>query len=387
MMTMPRGHFFHCPREPNLYNELARPLKPHHASAATTTASCRGRVDLPTRFSGGNLSAASSSHSIDSSWDDIAKDLRLFEKHHHGNTKKNVTWISNYATNHETKETPRMKLNLLASSILPLAREAKKQEGALEVFLGREALLVNHLEGGKGLHNKVSRIEHSSICSGGDTSEKDKTQSEDYCLSSKPYDCLLSLLKDMSLPNDSFPWNSYLATPSPSPSMALSFSPKVIKALHKDDLEALQKLKRQGRLESWDSCNSYGERLAHIACREGAVKILTFLIQDEKISIRVRDTSGRTLLHEICWFTHPPRFDIATMLLAQAPELLFARDERGWTALDYCPPKCRKVWCQYLKRNASFLRVILQLKASTRAGVELQQNQERLSELIRNQAA
>ncbi|CAB9519696.1 ANK [Seminavis robusta] len=270
------------------------------------------------------------------------------------------------------------------ASILPLLR-GKQAAGTLEAFLEKkgsapeaeaEAVTTSTKKPPTGTPSVVSEDSQSIS-----TSEKQKKH-DDPLLSGKPSDCLKLLLKDVSTPNDSFSWEEYF-DPLPSATMD-QFPSKVIKALHKDDPEALQKLHKRGMF-SWNCQNKYGERLSHLASREGAAKVMKFLAKQAKVPLRVRDKSGKTLLHEVCWFTHPPQLEIASILLADSPELLWAPDSRGWTALEYVPQKCRKEWCVYLKRKQSFIRLMLQLKSSTRESAKLYEKQQRLLQIIQKQ--
>ncbi|CAB9523520.1 ANK [Seminavis robusta] len=187
--------------------------------------------------------------------------------------------------------------------------------------------------------------------------------------------------KDAKIPEPSFDWNAYFETLPHK--MVDQFAPKIIRALRKDEPEALQTLWFRGLLD-WNCCNVLGERLAHLACREGSVKVMQYLVKQIKVPLRICDTSGKTLLHELCALSQPAHMEIASMVLADAPELLFVKDDRGLTALDYTPPECHQTWLEFLTRRQTFLQVMLKLKASNRLTAQLYERQQHLLQTIGN---
>ena len=62
--------------------------------------------------------------------------------------------------------------------------------------------------------------------------------------------------------------------------------------------------------------------------------MVSFLVNEVGVSLRVRDDMGRTPWHDACWRTEPD-LDLLDLLLDQAPEMLMLSDKRGHTPLDY----------------------------------------------------
>ena len=55
---------------------------------------------------------------------------------------------------------------------------------------------------------------------------------------------------------------------------------------------------------STNPANAHGEGLIHLACRIGAIDVLTMMI-DSGCDVQVSDDYGRTPLHDACWSAQP----------------------------------------------------------------------------------
>merc|ERR1712125_283841 len=124
-------------------------------------------------------------------------------------------------------------------------------------------------------------------------------------------------------------------------------------AFRRNDLDAIKSFHCQGRL--LQCCNKFGESVIHLTCRRGSYDILNFLIDEAKVSILVRDDSGRTPLHDACW-TSTPNYDLITLLLEHCPDLLLISDNRNFTPLNYVPSVLWTKWSKYLEEKKHLLR-------------------------------
>lgn len=70
-------------------------------------------------------------------------------------------------------------------------------------------------------------------------------------------------------------------------------------AARSEDLPALRKLHEEGN--SLQCSNRFGESIIHIVCRRGRDDILTFLLSEAGVTLRLRDDLGRTPLHDAAW--------------------------------------------------------------------------------------
>jgi hypothetical protein len=125
---------------------------------------------------------------------------------------------------------------------------------------------------------------------------------------------------------------------------------QVTSAARKDNLTLLKKFLHEGK--SLQCCNRYGESLVHIVCRRGSPDVLRFLIEEAKVSITIRDDVGRNPMHDAAW-TDKPNFDLVKVLMSEAPKLMFAKDTRGHSPLNYIPKQRWEAWCDFFKSNHS----------------------------------
>lgn len=123
-------------------------------------------------------------------------------------------------------------------------------------------------------------------------------------------------------------------------------------AARSDDLEALRNLWRAGKI--LQCSNRFGESLIHIACRRGSFPVISFLLNEAGVSIRVRDDCGRTPLHDACWASQP-NFEVIRMLVEREPDFLMLCDKRGHTPLAYVRREKWGDWCRFLNENRTLL--------------------------------
>jgi len=73
----------------------------------------------------------------------------------------------------------------------------------------------------------------------------------------------------------------------------------IVQAIRKGDVEMLRDLLSKGKC--MQACNKFGESLVHMACRRGFSDVVSFLLHEAKVSLRVKDDYGRTPFHDACW--------------------------------------------------------------------------------------
>ncbi|KAL3811252.1 hypothetical protein ACHAXA_003921 [Cyclostephanos tholiformis] len=110
------------------------------------------------------------------------------------------------------------------------------------------------------------------------------------------------------------------------------YNQEVVNAIRSNDVESLQKLHSDGA--NFQCGNRFGETLIHLACRRSTKRLVSFLLDEAGVSLRVRDDFGRTPLHDACWRAEPD-LELLEMLIDREPELLMLSDKRGHTPLCY----------------------------------------------------
>lgn len=137
-----------------------------------------------------------------------------------------------------------------------------------------------------------------------------------------------------------------------------SLDPAVVRAVRFNGLPALKLLilrppTGEEKETSWNNRNQFGESLLHIACRCDHLPIVEFLLNDAKLSLRVRDLQGRTPLHNACW-TVLPNYELLQLLIEEAPTHLFVKDARGNTPFRYIPKAQWEKCVAFLSNTLSF---------------------------------
>lgn len=156
---------------------------------------------------------------------------------------------------------------------------------------------------------------------------------------------LQDLPKDLLESNS---WQEYLQAVTPQRLEA--YSVEVARAIRRGDLAVLRYHHKKGA--TLDSCNSNGESTIHLACRLGRLEMVRFLVQEAKVSVRVQDNSGRSPLHDAVW-TKEPNFALIELLVGEAPELLWMKDKRDYTALRYAPKMTWNAWESFLEEQSA----------------------------------
>jgi Ankyrin repeats (3 copies) len=131
----------------------------------------------------------------------------------------------------------------------------------------------------------------------------------------------------------------------------------VVSATRENDVERLKSLYTDKNM-SVACCNRFGESLLHMACRRGFHEIVDFLLNDAKISTRIRDDCGRTPLHDVCW-NPQPQLEMAESLIRLDPTLLLISDKRGHTPFQYARPQDWPKWRKFLLDQRNLLEGLL----------------------------
>jgi len=124
-----------------------------------------------------------------------------------------------------------------------------------------------------------------------------------------------------------------------------SYEIDIIAAVRKNDIDFLRRARESGR--SLQGCNTFGESIAHLACRRGSIELIKYLVSDGCVSLNVKDDYGRTPLHDACW-KMDPNFDLIDLILDIEPNLLLIADKRGDSPLDYCRKEHWGQWVTFL---------------------------------------
>jgi Ankyrin repeats (3 copies) len=240
-------------------------------------------------------------------------------------------------------------------------------------------LFRSQFEGQKAFENRLQRAMTLNSYDQKTKSEESDTDNEEKRRVRHPEACLNVFLQGVSA--DTFKsesWETYFI--GVTPERVAAHTPEVPKTIRKGDLKRLKKMHASGvRL---DGCNKHGESTISLACRLGKFEIVKFLVEEAKVSVRVRDDSGRTPLHDACW-TPTPNFELIRFILNLSPELLFITDYRGFPALRYIPQSCWEEWCTFIEESLAFLRLKIDHSEFLSAHCKLDGAQERLQALMR----
>eukprot|EP00339_Tiarina_fusa_P010866 CAMPEP_0117066606 /NCGR_PEP_ID=MMETSP0472-20121206/46592_1 /TAXON_ID=693140 ORGANISM="Tiarina fusus, Strain LIS" /NCGR_SAMPLE_ID=MMETSP0472 /ASSEMBLY_ACC=CAM_ASM_000603 /LENGTH=234 /DNA_ID=CAMNT_0004787755 /DNA_START=70 /DNA_END=774 /DNA_ORIENTATION=- len=134
----------------------------------------------------------------------------------------------------------------------------------------------------------------------------------------------------------------------------------VLRAIRDGDLEKLRDFHQSGR--PLKCSNKFGESLLHLACRKGLVSIVDFLINEVGVPVQVVDDMGRTPLHDAFW-TPEPNFEVVDLIVEKSSDLLFIKDKRGHSPLNYTRKAHWGEWSEYLNSRSQVLSARSNLNA------------------------
>lgn len=124
------------------------------------------------------------------------------------------------------------------------------------------------------------------------------------------------------------------------------YTMEAVGAIRSNDIAALRYMLENG--SNFDACNANGEYLIHLACRRASPETVEFLLKEAGVRANVRDTMGRTILHDVCWKSFPDLKMMSTVLSLVSPDLLLAKDMRGHTPFDFARKEHWKEWIGFL---------------------------------------
>jgi len=133
--------------------------------------------------------------------------------------------------------------------------------------------------------------------------------------------------------------------PSVSSDDIANYTSDVVAAARSNDLSTLKKLHKSGKTLS--CCNPFGESMLHMVCRRGYSEMLSFLLEEVEVSVRIIDDSGRNPLHDALWNSNC-NFDVVSMLIYRDPSLLLFSDKRGHSPFTYARKEHWRKWIEFL---------------------------------------
>ena len=132
------------------------------------------------------------------------------------------------------------------------------------------------------------------------------------------------------------------------------YTMEAVGAIRSNDVAALHYLLEKGHC--FDACNANGEYLIHLACRRSQPEVVEFLVKEARVRTDVRDTMGRTILHDVCWKSYADLTMMSALLQVVPPQLLLAKDMRGHTPFDFARKQHWKQWIEFLKDNQGVIQ-------------------------------
>ena len=136
------------------------------------------------------------------------------------------------------------------------------------------------------------------------------------------------------------------------PENIAAYNQDIATAVRHGNLKVVQQHHEEGK--NLQCCNKFHESIIHTICRRGYDKLLKYVIDEVQLSIRVRCDYGRTPLHDACW-TDKPNFELVRLILQTCPDLLYIKDSRGYTPLNYVGKSLWSEWNTFLKDHQDLL--------------------------------
>jgi uncharacterized membrane protein YgcG len=133
---------------------------------------------------------------------------------------------------------------------------------------------------------------------------------------------------------------------SPHPSDLASYSKQLLAAVRSSNISDLQNFSKEGvRLTA---CNKFCESVVHLACRQASIEVVHLIFQHgDPDCLFMVDDKGRTPLHDAFW-RKLPEVDIVSLILDQYVDLLWVKDVRGNTPLQYTQRHHWGLWRQFV---------------------------------------
>lgn len=142
-------------------------------------------------------------------------------------------------------------------------------------------------------------------------------------------------------------------------------TPELVNSVRENNFVKVKQLHENKQI-TCNACNPFGESILHVACRRGHYQMITFLIDTVGLglsTLQVRDDFHRTPLHDTFWSSSKYKFQIVDYFLRHddasqnnVVELLFVKDKRGFTPLDYARKDEHQRWFHFLQQRKNLLR-------------------------------
>jgi ankyrin repeat protein len=168
-----------------------------------------------------------------------------------------------------------------------------------------------------------------------------------------PSEFLVNFFKQNGLSQESIASSASSKFVRATPQMVKAYTMEASMTVRENDLEKLKELYASG--VALESCNRFGESLVHIACRRGHTRMVKFLVEEVKVSVRIADDMNRLPLHDACWASEP-NFEIVELLLREAPEHALCADKRGHTPFDFTRKPDWTEWISFLSEHGSLFQ-------------------------------
>ena len=147
-----------------------------------------------------------------------------------------------------------------------------------------------------------------------------------------------------------------------------SYSTDIIRAVRTGDVDFLR-ISHFEQKQNMTCCNRFGESIIHTACRHSQTKVVRFLIEEAKVTLRVVDDFGRNPCHDAAWQANP-NMELVQLLVNHEPDLLLISDKRGFTPLQGIRKEWWPAWVKLLQTNRANIlpKKLLKPRGSCTAG-------------------
>jgi hypothetical protein len=128
---------------------------------------------------------------------------------------------------------------------------------------------------------------------------------------------------------------------------------EILQAVRENNVDTIAQL-RKFSPSLLEQRNQFGESLVHLSCKYGRTDICRYLIEKVVLPLNVRDSCGRSPLHNAC-IQVSPNWEILELLLEQAPEQMLFLDNCGKAPFHYIRESQWKRCIQFLSDHKNQL--------------------------------
>jgi hypothetical protein len=137
---------------------------------------------------------------------------------------------------------------------------------------------------------------------------------------------------------------------------------EILEAIRENNVDTITQL-RMFSPSLLEQRNQFGESLIHLSCKYGRADICRYLIEKVVLPLNVRDSCGRSPLHNAC-IAVSPNWEIIELLLEHAPEHMLFPDNCGRTPFYYIRESQWKRCLQFLSDHKNRLSLQQRYKKS-----------------------